>query len=82
MRSKVTLKFDFWNFSDSRSYDRPANTRRTEFCIPDLNGKFCIGSVAVVIANNIGTDISESVKTSVWLVSSRMKFLFVKFCGI
>ena len=28
-----------------------------KFCIPGLNGKFCIGSVAVEIANNIGTDI-------------------------
>ena len=30
---------------------------RTKFCIPGLNGKVCIGSVAVEMANNIGTDI-------------------------
>ena len=38
--------------------DQPIlDEEQTKFCIPDLNGKFCIGSVAVVIANNIGTDI-------------------------
>ena len=56
MRSKVIVKIRFLEAILDFLIDQPM-LDEAKFCIPDLNGKFCIGSVAVEIANNIGTDI-------------------------